>query len=655
MKNFTLALLMTFVASPLYAADLDTALNWHILQQGTGFSIDTASGLSERKGIRRENLVSVSRSGDNILESYWEAGAFRATVTYNRKIIVDGYDISDVSRINSFRFDKSGSTVYIRTTKGPKAVVELYQNGRPILKWPRLSLVNILGYRKENVFISVYVDKTQFTQFWRFPRDQNGKISTKGIRIGELAACSVLSSKVVNTGIALAAYCDSDRGSDVKFLDFETGRITDIRATEKDEFLAYSWAKYQNGTVPVLSVSGNNNGRQFFHAVSGSLLRNLGEPMSVGSDESGKQSWSQSYRTRTLAELYRKTQHSVFSALATRAMTNTLDQSNGQLNIVGDYNPSSAWASRIYSADGKTPISFMINQAMISASLIASCRSLAMKCSVRLKGRIDHNAQQLVRAYEQWYDDETGFYHIPYGANFRFDGMWAPWNWHMMWVPVLRHVGEVSDNEALVTRANRLAKAFVDSWEIVDKAKPNAFWRYWPKPYYAGWTKKDKISKSRPKQKPKIMSKERYEDINHAGISLLGLADAKYQFTYNQRIAAQQTLIDLQQQKPFLARDLDGKGPVSPRWLPGAGWHIFRDQNFEEFYAKKLPGSISSDQHLAYALLFDPLEAFRLELSLAQCSNNNCLEKESWKYENARQFLASNPLVKLKVVQPVRE
>jgi hypothetical protein len=648
MKYFLRVFLVLFFVSPVFAADSVIPFNWQIVQNGTGLSHNTATGLSERKGVRRENLITVARSGSNFLESYWEAGAFRATVTYNHNKIVDGYDITDVSRINSFRFDKSGSTVYIRTTKGPKAVVELYQNGRPVMEWPRLSLVNILGYRKDDVFISVYVDKSQTTQFWRFPRGPNGTISVNGVRIGGLAACSVLSSKVVKAGIALAAYCHPDRGSDVKFLDFETGEITDIRTTEEDEFLAHSWAEYQKDTIPILSVSGNNNGRQFFHAVSASLLSNLGEPMSVSSDESGKQSWSQSYRTRTLAELYRKTRHTVFLALAKRAMANTLDQTNKHLNVAGDFNPSSAWASRIYSADGSTPISFMINQGMISSSLIASCRSLAKECSSRLKDRIDHNARQLVEGYEKWYDTDYGLYRIPYGVNFRFDGIWAPWNWQMMWVPILQHVGQKYANKTLVARANRIAKAFVDSWEIEEKTKQKALWRYWPAPYYAGWEENDKVSKSRPRQKPRNMSKERYEDINHAGISFLGLSDAKYQFTSLQKYAAQQTLFDLQQQKPFLARDLDGKGPVSPRWLPGAGWHIFGDQNFEEFYARKLPGSISSDQHLSYALLYDPNDVFRLELSLVQCSNINCLQKETWKYESARQFLESNPLVKLK-------
>jgi len=652
MKFLTLGFLVLFASLTPNVVHANEYLDWQILQEGADFSHDTSTGVSERKGVSRENLISVSRHGENVLQSYWEEGAFRATVMYNDRKIVDGFDNSDVSRINSFRFDKTGSTAYIRTTKGPQAIVEFYQDGRPILSWPRLSLVNILAYRKDKAIVSVYVDKSQTTEFWRFSRNRDGSLAKTGERIGALAGCSVLSSKVIKTGIAIAAYCHPDRGSDVKFLEFNTGKISDIRATEDDELLAYSWAEYDKKTIPILSISGNSNARQLFHATTGSLLSLLGEPMSVSSDESGKQSWSQSYRTRTLAELYRKTQHPVFSALATRAMSNTLNQTNQSLNITGDFNPLVAWASRIYSADGQTPISFMINQAMISSSLIASCRSLGQACPPDLKQRVDQNARQLVTAYEKWYDEASNLYRIPYEANFRFDGIWAPWNWHMMWLPVLQHVGQISENELLVARAERIADAFVKSWEIGSSDHSVALWRYWPEPYYQGWKKTDNISLSRPTQKPRDMTKERYEDINHAGISLLGLSDMNHRFSPLQMQSVQRTLQSLLQQSPFLARDLNGNGPVSPRWLPGAGWHLFGSKNLQDFYGKKLPGSVSSDQHLAYASLYNPDEGFFLKLSLLECINGKCSKKQSWSSKTAGEFIRKNPLFKL---MPVRK
>lgn len=637
---FTWHLLMSFA----HAED-----EWIVTQSGTGFQYDTQTGISSRKGINRSGLISVSRSGSNLLQSYWQRGAHRATVLFNDQTIVDGYDLNDVSRIKSFRFDKSGSTVFIKTTKGPKAIVELIQDGRRVLTWPRLSLVNVIGYRSAKLTVSNFVDQTQTTEFWQYLRSPDGAIQPDGRKIGVLKGCAVLGTKLVKQGIAIEAYCDVDRGSDVKFLDFATGEIVDIKTTRDDELLAYSWFKSDRATIPVLSVSGNNNARHFFHAFSASLLKLLGEPMAMASDESGKQSWSQSYRTRTLAALFEKTGHRLFSNLARRAMTLTLDQQNEQLKIGGKFNPSCGWASRIYSNDGKSPVSFMINQAMISASLIKSCSQLANSCDSRLRQRITNNALCLTKAYEKWFDRSSGLYRIPHGAPFRYDGIWAPWNWQMMWSVVLQHVGDATGDDGLKRRTENIVSAFIDSWEITQSHNSRALWRYWPKQYYLGWQKSDQISKSRPRQKPRAMANERYEDLNHGGISLLGLAGTDHQMSPQHRQSVNNTARFLLRRGSLLPRDMDGRGPVSPRWLPGAGWHRFAPAMMHDRYAHKLPGGASSDQHLAYAYLFKANEKFDLKLKVSQCALEVCTIKKQWSYRSSQKFLSDNPFVEIKL------
>ena len=512
MRFFTFSLLiLSCFTTGKYTLAQDQQ-HWTITQKTSGFSYNTQTQMGTRKGIDRKSLVSVSSSGKNQLISYWPPGAYRATTSYNGKTIIDGYDLNDVSRISSFRFNKSGSTAYIRTTKGPKAIVELVIDNRSRISWPRLSIVKILSYKNSTLTVSLFREKSQTTEFWQYTADGQNHQNLGANKIGELNGCSLLGSKVIPSGITLEVFCNREHGSDIKFLNFKTHEISTIVAGTNDEILAYSLAARGKRSIPVLVISGNANARQFFHAVSGTLLHSLGEPMSYASDEGGKQSWSQSYRTRVLAALYQKTRHSMFATLSVQAMNNTLNQQNQYLKIKDRFNPGCGWASRIYSTDKKSPVSFMINQAMISAALINSCKQLGDKCDMDLQNRILENASCLVRENEQWFVESQGLYRIPYGAPFRYDGVWAPWNWHMMWSVVLGYVGEREKDDVLKKRATSIITAFINSWEMKSSPTTNvsaAAWRYWTPPYYKGWQEQDKMSVARKKQQKKNMSDER--------------------------------------------------------------------------------------------------------------------------------------------------
>ncbi len=648
--RFLICLLPFFLIGSAVTSHASDQQSWVVTQQATGFSYDTDTQMGSRKNIARKGLISVSTSGDNQLISYWSPGAYRATITFNGRTIVDGYDLNDVSRISSFRFTKSGSTAYIRTTKGPKAIVELVLDKRSVTSWPRLSIVRILSYKKSTLIISLFSEKTQTTEFWRYTNNTDSLHRLDRQKIGHLKGCSILGSKVTKTGIALEVYCNRRRGSDVKFLTFETGDISTIAASENDEILAYSLAPHDRDTIPVLVVDGNSNARQFFHSFSGILLKNLGEPMAYASDEGGKQSWSQSYRTRVLAALFQKTNHEVFAMLSVQAMENTLQQQNENLGIHDRFNPSCGWASRIYSTDKRSPISFMINQAMISASLIDSCKQLGSKCEQNLQNRILENASCLIRENEQWFVADQGLYRIPYGAPFRYDGVWAPWNWHMMWTVVLNYVGEKKNNNTFINRAKSIATSFTNSWEMMTSPTSKAefaAWRYWTQPYYDGWREQEKISVSRKKQSKKNMGVERHEDLNHAGISLLGLSGTNFILPLHLSQAVSNRIDLLLESDTFLPRDMNGNGPRSPRWRLGAGWHLFATERFHNVYAHKLPSSVANDQHLAYALLFDPAGEFDLKLHLKQCKDGICTDINSWNYDNLVEFLNFNPLIRI--------
>ncbi len=626
--------------------------DWIIKNKSNGFTYHTLTQSMVSKGIHAKGLISVAKQGDFVLKTYWQEGAYRSTMTFDEKVLVDGYDILDVSRIGSFRFDKKGDFVYIRSTKGPKSLVKLIYNDNTVLTWPRLTQVKIVAFKAKKMIVSVYEEETRTTSFLKYKRLPSGTIQSSPEKIGQLDGCSILSAKAIKSGILLQTYCNPQRGSDIQLLDFASHKLHPVMSSNNDNILAFHLKdkknkKYKKST-PILSITGTPNALQLYHAISGSLIKMTGEPMSLASDEAGKQSWGQSYRTLTLAELYEKTQHNVFAKLATQAMWATIRQQNKFLDINQPHNPSCAWASRIYSNDGKTPLSFMINQAMISNSLIKSCKKLAHQCKTQLKQVINENATCLVNSYEHLFMKEEGLYRIPYGSNFRYDGIWAPWNWHLTWAGVLKHVGAENNNIAFNRRAINIVEKFVDTWEVTQEKTPRILWYYWPPQYYQGWSDQDKVSLSRPKQNPKDLSKQRYEDLNHAGISLLGLWFTNYSLTTELSKKLQNTMSHLLSEGALLHRDMNGDGPHHPRWALASGWHQYSSPALKKRYTHQLPGNTSNSKHLAYALLSNTKDKFNLTFTLSYCELAQCETQQTWSWSNMNDFLANNPLFEIK-------
>ncbi len=653
MKNLIEYIFLLFFITTLFNQThaIDNS-DWIIKNKTNGFSYNTSTKNMTSKGIHAKGLISVAKQGDLVLKNYWQEGAYRSTMTFGEKVLVDGYDILDVSRIGSFRFDKKGDFVYIRTTKGPKSLVKLIYNNEVILTWPRLTQVKIVAFKSRKMIVSVYHQKTRITSFFEYLRLSSGAIQTSFETIGQLENCSILSSKAIKSGILLQTYCDTQQGSDIQLLDFSSHTLTPVMAGNNDHILAFHLRNKKNikhkNSIPILSISGTTSALQLYHATSGSLMKMTGEPMSLASDEAGKQSWSQSYRTLALAVLYEKTQHDVFATLASHAMLATLRQQNKFIGIEQPHNPGCAWASRIYSIDSKTPLSFMINQAMISNSLIKSCDKLASHCTAPLKQAINESASCLVDAYEYLFMKDEGLYRIPYGSQFRYDGIWAPWNWHLTWAGVLRHVASQNNNKALDRRAINIVKKFINTWELTQEKTPRILWHYWPPQYYQGWSKQDKVSLNRPMQKPKDLSKQRYEDLNHAGISLLGLSYVNYNLAPEISQNLQNTMAHLLKVGPILPRDMNGDGPHNPRWALGAGWHQFASPALNQLYTHQLPGSVSSNKHLAYALLSDSKAKFKLTFTLSYCALEQCESQQTWSWSSMKDFISDNPLFEVK-------
>jgi len=646
--------------------------HWKISNLKNGFSYDTSNQLMTVKGIQKQGLISAAKKGENLLLSFWQEGAYRPTITYNQATLIDGYELEDVSRISSFRFDEQGDFVYIRTAKGPKSKVKLIFNNELVLSWPRLTKVKILSFNRNIVITSIYDEQLQQTNFFSYDVNNTKTVANSKQDLGSITGCDVLSTKVIKTGIFIQSYCKTKQGSDVLFLDLSTHQLVSTQSTQFDEYFGMKSKEHRQLvrnkeiTMPILTVSGAPQSRKLFHAISGSFSQLLGEPMALASDEAGKQSWSQSYRTLALAELYQKTNHPVFARLAAQAMYATLRQQNEFRGIDQEHNPKCGWASRIYSIDSITPISFMINQAMITNSLLKSCAKLDEYCSEKLTRLIDNTAVCLVDSYEYLFVEKEGLYRIPYGSKFRYDGILAPWNWHLTWVAVLQHAGQVTKKVHLERRALAIVKQFTNSWHFTDDQNSRALWRYWTPHYYQGWTAQDKVSMNRPKQRPAVPGKTNYEDLNHAGLSLMGLNFIDHSMNKKQQLALENTIDYLLDYGAILPKFIDGNGPLNPRWSLGAGWHAFATPKLKSLFQFKLPGGVSSNKHLAYALLSQGKgqgkeqteNSFDLTFTLSYCSFKQggeqqkftCQQVQHWTWQTIEGFLSNNPLFKLAAI-----
>lgn len=616
--------------------------NFVITLNGKRTSFDTGTGLVTINGESRPGLVSAMKRQGGRLVRYWEEGAFRESVELNGELLIDGRDIKDVARVSGFKMTGEGSYIYLRSTKGPKSRVHLLQDGEVVLDWPRGHLVRVIAFGKRRLILSEFDQTEAITHFFQYQRDVMGRIQPEKHLIGSLEGCVVQSARSKTGGLVLQVYCDHKGGSDILFLDGKTGEISSILADAEDEILTSRLLPIKGG-LPVLKVEGNANGRRAFYATYGIFMSSLGEVMSLASDEAGRQSWGQSYRLRSLAMLSKKTKHPVFAALARRSIQQTLGQQNQYQKLSGPLNPSCGWASRIYSIDSKTPISLLVNQAMISTSLLSACVNLGERCPGRMRRRIMENARCLVAAYETRLDEIQGLYRIPYGAPFRFDGHVAPWNWQLAWAPILKAVGKGDGRPELVRRADALAAQFVESWEETDKG---ALWRYWVPVHYAGWSREDRISVHRPEQKKQ--APRRYEDISHAGISLTGLAALDVVLPDGKKASLQASLDRVLGHGISIPRDLDGEGPSSARWLPGAGFDAYATSLMTEIYSRNLPGATSGDQLLAYARLIEEEQPVDLKLTFLSCRDRTCEAVKSWHMKSLEEIVSRNPLFSIK-------
>ncbi|WP_417668713.1 hypothetical protein [Roseibium sp.] len=602
----------------------------------SGLKVELDSGIIDTKGERGLCLEKVATAGPYKLVAFRGPGEDKPTVLINRyeqDLNVDG---DGIARIGGLRLTRDGSLFHVRTWKSGEKQTELVQDGMVRLTWPRGTSVQVVTMSK-NAAIIVLKASGKPTRIMKYRRDETGVFDPAGKQIAALESCTLLSVRKTGDGLLMQTMCSHETRSDIKHLSLDDGTITTVLSGPGDEAFAPLPRSAANGLgLPVIRISGTPAALHFFHATSGLILSQTGEPRACGSDAEGAQSWNQSYRARALALMAAKNSRTreLFAGLALKSLELTLVSRNEKHWRTDKNNPSCGWASRIYSADAQTPISLMINQAMIANSLHQTCQLLDKACPKVVAEELALNDQCLARSFSPMFDEELGLFRIRDKLNFRFTGQVAPWNWQVSFAALLRRT-EGRDAAENSRRARIILNTFLSE---MDEKDGRYTWRYWPDAYF-----------DEQGERGEERRHARREDTGHAAISLLALSDINITLD---RSSISNTLDSILKAGFNTPRDIDGKGPAGERWFPAGGWATFASPLMAETYAGLVPGASSADTVFTYAQLFDPKAEFELNIDVLACTTT-CAELARHTYTRAHEFIRNNPFFTIKTEQKV--
>lgn len=590
-----------------------------------GLEVDLETGNVRLKGVEGQCLEKVSKAGSHVLVVEKVPGDDRPSITVDGNERFINANKQTRARLGSVYLTKTGDIFALRQWKTGAKQTELLQNSNVVLSWPRNISAKLIRVDHTAIYVleASHGNLAKLVSYARplLQADERGSktlIDFKGCHVDRL--------RLRKQTVWAKLECDDERGAGIFKIPLATGIIdTPLLSDAGADFISLPKGESRGAGETFLIASGSQSALHFFRSVNGLLLSQTGEVRACSSDAEGLQSWNQSYRLHALSLLYQKTGDDTFAQLASKSIRLTLAAQDGPQERAGPNNPECGWSSTIYGG-GVERLSLLINQAVISNALSSACARLESMCSQDHSRQIAKTLQCLKGAYEPNFDADNGLYRIADNIDFRFAGKVAPWNWQMSFAALL---GTLSDDQAN-QRAQKLAARFLDEWESNGQG---SLWRYWPEAYYLEKGLNDRDIKA-----------QRFEDVGHAGISLLALNKLQIDDVPD---AVRARLDHLLSFKPAVPRDLDGDGPPSARWFPAGGWADYASDSFAAAYAAPVPRGNSADRIYARARLFDPNAPFDLRLAVFECQEA-CQLIESHEFDSWRSFMARNPLFELR-------
>lgn len=605
------------------SAAADQAYEFMLELPAQDITVDLQTGILLNKGVAGQCLETVSKAGKHWLVVSKSPGDDHPVITVNGAESRLWKEETTKARLGSVRLLRNGSLISLRTWKTGKKQTELVKDGEVISSWKRGTAVKLIRATRNQITL-LLDDATDGARLVTHQIDETGKLDDHESTLIEFGSCQPERLRLSGSSVWAQMSCPN-LGTGIYKISLETGKIgKPVLADPTAEFASLPKRKGQKG-LTVATLSGSQPAMQFYYAVSGLLLGQTGEVRACSSDAEGLQSWNQSYRTRALANLYRKTKRPVFSALARKSIRLTLAAQNGAAKRAG---PACAWSSTIYSKGDGDRLNLMINQAMIANGLSEGCNDLGRACPSAFRTQIAETQSCLAETFEPDFDNELGLYRIAADAEFRFAGAAAPWNWQTSFAGLLSDL----DEPRYRTRAKTIIEKFLGSWS---DNQDGSLWRYWPDAYHLerGLT-------------PNQIAGQRYEDTGHAGISLLSLAGLAGTGSALPAGGIQSRLDMLLETGVRTPRDLDSAGPKSPKWFPAGGWADFASDAFRARYSRPVPNRSAADSIYAYAQVFDPSDDFSLNIEIHRCTDI-CRIEDRFTYSSWMMFLDRNPFFKL--------
>jgi hypothetical protein len=447
------------------------------------------------------NVVQLSRSKDGKCVVYAKA-IFSESVDIF-KMCDDDVSPKQIAKSDSIKFDPvindRGEVAYLSHTYSVNES-EVYFNTEkinlPIGFYNKLTFANdkLIGhyarYYDDTDWLFVYDTKTKNTQ------NHLLEIVPSGITYSG-------NNKILIEGM-------------LKFNGFSSVGIFDISINSYEKLCYAPCAIHNNNLkIELINLSEISNNKALEILAIQSLKNN--DPLfslSAINNNMGRLSWSVSYNLLSLIQIQEKKlsilpQSDVFI----KNITNNL------LASARFDSEHPGWPTKKYSISRNTLLSLLVDDAMILYPLL---KAYNMGLIDRKTGqKIVNLAEKIFEYHESDYEKSTSLYHFKKNIDFKFDGVWLPFNQQNVFGSALIQLYKATGNVKYKNRAFQLARAFKSEFQYLSDGR--LVWHYWPKLFYDGWSEVDDISLNTPK---KVASTDiLFEDHSHATLNIAFMND----------------------------------------------------------------------------------------------------------------------------------
>jgi len=454
----------------------------------------------------------------------------------------------------------------------------------------------------------------------------------------EHKCCTVQRSAIWDGATVVQVFCLDKNNNDIYLRNDREGSLVPLYTSESDELLYIENEETGTERVRIIKVEGNDNARYLFNAyfLYNQYLKHLN--YEVDNDFTGQLSWNISRYIVGLSELYKKTQDCTLKWILFDSINEVLNAQNRHSLLSDEFNPGCGWSSKIYSIDGKTNLTLLVNQGMIMFSLLKACENLGDRCPLSILARVKHTGICLFEYFMLYFDYKVHLFRFQKNIPHNFDGIWAPWNAQLLWAATMYKLSLLTGNERYSQYSEEVVKAFLDEIEFYNNG---IIWYYWSWHYYRGWSSEDALSVNVPEKEETIPTK--YDDVSHGSLSVMALLEMKELIPLDIDSYLNSTLDALMRYRPHFPQYIDAQQHGDFGRIPRGGWVALNNSDLSDMYQNLLPTVRpklrKTTMFSAYASLYDDDDEFDLNIQVFSCDQSTWKQINNCSFESASDFL----------------